>query len=303
MRYREEQRTKAISKMESFFKDPGFGVFSGKQRDFVLSDSRVNLWEGVREDAIDYFRRNQISWWRGANDEPTGHLLSSQIACLNHLYPLRQRRDLATAVLSNIDPNIQESEFLDDGLVEFEFIGMSEYLNEGGWTRGANCTSIDAAMLGKDRSGEKKLFLIEWKYTEDYAIEDKYIPERASRYDGLIADEESPFSKPVDVRAFYFEPFYQLMRQTLLAWQCVRHGDYGVTDYVHVHVVPKDNHELRDRVTSPYLRGHDIHEAWRSTLKDPGKFVSITPEELLSPVKEKLYTKSFFNYLETRYWD
>ena len=44
---------------------------------------------GIREDAIAYFRSNHIPWWKGAADEPTGHVLSSQIACVNHLYLLR----------------------------------------------------------------------------------------------------------------------------------------------------------------------------------------------------------------------
>ena len=88
MTYRERERKKAISIRDSMFKDPGNGVFLGKKRDFVLNEPALNLWEGIREDAKEYFKRNKIPWWKGDQDEPTGHLLSSQVACLNHLYYL-----------------------------------------------------------------------------------------------------------------------------------------------------------------------------------------------------------------------
>ena len=75
-----------------------------------------NLWAGIREDAIEYFARNSIQWWGGSGSEPTGHVLSSQVACVNHLYLQRQRRDLATAVLRGVDPEVDEAEVVDDGM-------------------------------------------------------------------------------------------------------------------------------------------------------------------------------------------
>jgi hypothetical protein len=302
MSYRENQRKKAVSQMESVFKDSGNGLFFGKERDFVLSEPISNLWEGIRYDSIDYFKQNKITWWKGAKEEPTGHLLSSQIACINHLYFIRQRKDLATALLINIDSSIQKAELVDDGYVEFEFVGNRDYLNEGNHTRGANCTSVDAVMIGADKSGQRKLFLIEWKYTEDYTVENKYIPKRSKRYDDLICAQDSPFHNTVLPTAYYYEPFYQLMRQTLLGWQCVKNCDHNVSDYLHIHVVPKENKELREKVTSPELKGNDIHDAWKSVLKDSSKFLDITPCDLIMPLKELKDTKSILNYLNIRYW-
>ena len=86
MNDRERQRKISIELLDSIFKDPGNGIFLGKERDFALSDPVINLWAGIRYDCIDYFKRNNVSWWNGSNDEPTGHLLSSQVACVNHLY-------------------------------------------------------------------------------------------------------------------------------------------------------------------------------------------------------------------------
>jgi hypothetical protein len=137
-----------------------------------------------------------------------------------------------------LDHGVEKAERVDDGYVEFEFIGKENRLNEKAFTRGANCTSIDAAMIGVMKDGSKKLFLIEWKYTEEYAKEDKYIEERSSRYDAYITDPSSPFKGDVEPTAYYYEPFYQLMRQTLLAWQCTVHRDYGISDYLHVHIAP-----------------------------------------------------------------
>lgn len=302
MSYREDQRKKAIFKMESVFKDPGNGIFFGKKRDFVLSEPIINLWEGIRYDSIDYFKQNKITWWNGADEEPTGHLLSSQIACINHLYFIRQRKDLATAVLMNIDSSIETAELVDDGYIEFEFVGKKDYLNEVNRTRGSNCTSVDAVMIGKNKRGQRKLFLIEWKYTEEYTVDDKYTHPRAIRYDDLICAEDSPFLNAVTPAAYYYEPFYQLMRQTLLGWQCVKNGDHDVSDYLHIHVVPKENKELRDRVTSSELKGNDIHDAWRGVLKDPSKFLAITPQEMILPLKELKDTKSILYYLNMRYW-
>jgi hypothetical protein len=308
MTYREQQRRKVTSIREVFFKDPGNGIFYGKEREFALSDPIINLWEGIRYDAVDYFKRNNIGWWQSSGDDlPTGHLLSSQIACVNHLYFIRQREDLATALLKSIDPDVERAVIVDDGYVEFEFIGSEEakiplLLNEKFLTRGANCTSIDAAMIGQLRSGNLRLFLIEWKYTESYQAEDKYIPERAARYDKLIIAADSPFVEGINVAALYFEPFYQLMRQTLLGSQSVKVKDYGVSSYKHLHVAPMQNTELRERITSDGLTGTDIHDAWRKTLKDKDSFIGTTPESLLKPVACMKDIKSVFHYLESRYW-
>ena len=300
MRYREQERKRAIGIRESVFRDPGNGVFFGKKREFVLNDSTLNLWENIREDAQEYFKRNKISWWMSKN-KPSGHLLSSQIACINHLYYLRQKKDLATAVLTGIDKEIIEAVIVDDGYVEFEFIGFKQYLEEKSWTRGANCTSIDAVMIGKNTKGKKIFFLIEWKYTEFYRPKNKYIKARAKVYDNLIKDKRSPFIKK-DVRAYYYEPFYQMMRQTLLGWKFVENKDHCCSDYQHIHVIPNENKELLENITSPYLKGKDISEAWKSILFNPNKYKTISPQELLSPCSEIVDNESLLSYLKRRYW-
>ncbi|MDR2521114.1 MAG: hypothetical protein LBC72_00975, partial [Spirochaetaceae bacterium] len=120
MTYREEQKERASVLCGELFNDPGGGVFyikdkqTGKIKEltlpFVLKNRKLNLWEGIRDEAIAYFKTYTIAWHEDANSDPQegpeGHLLSSNVACVNHLFPLRQRRDWAAAVLKNIDSRI-----------------------------------------------------------------------------------------------------------------------------------------------------------------------------------------------------
>jgi hypothetical protein len=300
MSFLERERRRLIEERDRLFKDPGLGLFFGKPREFVLSEPAANLWEGIRADAIDYFARNNISWWKGDGNEPNGHMLSSQVSCVNHLYLLRQRADLAKAVLRAVDPEVIEAEVVDDGYVEFEFIGARQYLAEKAFLRGTNCTSLDAFMIGST-AYDRRAFLVEWKYTETYPREDKYIPERAHVHDDLITAEDSPF-KQIEPRALYFEPFYQMMRQTLLGSQISKHEDHECTSYRHVHVVPEQNAEFHRNVTAPLLRGMSVSEAWRAVLRRPEFYISATPADFMRPLIAERDTKALMGYLERRYW-
>jgi hypothetical protein len=283
---------------------PEGGVFSGEAREFVLSEPTKNVWEGIRADAIDYFRRYRIRWWGATGsdgDEPTGHMLCSQVACVNHLYFLRQRPDLVKAILKAIDPEVVEAEVVDDGYVEFEFIGDEQYLMESEFSRGANCTSIDAFMIGRTAHRDRRAFLVEWKYTETYSSKDKYKPRRARVYDDLIQQDDSPFSM-IEPRHLYFEPFYQMMRQTLLGWQISKHEDHDCTSYCHVLVVPEQNVEFHRNVTAPMLNGATVSEAWRRILRRPNIYINTTPINFMRPVVDQRDTKALTGYLEGRYW-
>ena len=90
MEYREEQRRHAVSLLaggEIFRHDTGGGMFMGSEREYVLVDSNLNICLPILESVKDYFKKNNVAWWRG--NSPTGHTLSSQIACINHLFPMR----------------------------------------------------------------------------------------------------------------------------------------------------------------------------------------------------------------------
>lgn len=157
-------------------------------------------------------------------------------------------------------------------------------------------------MLGVTTEEQRILFLFEWKYTESYNPADLYIGSRARVYDPLITSADGPFVPGITAQALYYEPFYQMMRQTLLASLFEKHREMDCARCLNVHVVPKKNRDLKESVTSPGLQGRNIHDAWRKVLKAPDKYVPIDPSELLKGTRHLPDTESWLNYLKARYW-
>jgi hypothetical protein len=316
MTYRDKQREIAIQLAnEDFFNDPGNGDFNGRSYPFVLKNAKLGLWSDIHTGALAYFKENKIPWWESTVEGPTGHLLSSQIACINHLYYIRHNKELATLLLKNIDNRIVSAEEFtypdtDSGYVAFEIVGKENYLHERQHSRGANATSVDAFMVGKKKDGGNILVLIEWKYTEYYEPNKSlYIPERYEIYNQLLECFDSPILMRMDAEepfeSLYYEPFYQLMRQTLLGWQMVKAGEYDSDEYIHVHVIPKQNKELRLRNTSPGLqeKGKDLRITWKSVLKEPFRYIIIDHEELMNSIKNNKDSIQLLEYLKKRYWN
>lgn len=299
--YLEQERKKIVSRRDSIFNDPGGGLYKNQPREFVLNTPDLNLWDGIRQEAFQYFSQNKIRWWNEKGNGPTGHLLSSQIACLNHLGFLRNQPEIASAILKNRFKQVVGAGIVDDGCVEFEVIGNQNYLGEKSHIRGANSTSIDAVMVGKKSDGNNILFMIEWKFTESYSPKNLYIPARSSIYDRLLFDSACPIKidQPADV---YFEPYYQLMRQTLLGWQMTNNREYGCDEYLHIHIIPEGNKKLRETNTSPRLEGATMTEAWKNILKDSPRYLVISPEDFLEPMQNFNVAKPIFEYLSKRYW-
>ncbi len=67
-------------------------------------------------------------------------------------------------------------------------------------------------------------------------MDDKYIDTLANIYDKLILNPNSSFQVE-DPRYLYYEPFYQLMGQTLLVLKIVDNNDYNSDEYIHILVV------------------------------------------------------------------
>jgi hypothetical protein len=172
--------------------------------------------------------------------------------------------------------------------IGFEWIGQADYLNEsnqhGRRTRGANCTSADAIVGFRDDGCDQTL-LIEWKYTESYGppIAPAGNPTRIARYANLAFAPEGPIRSDLGLvlSDFFYEPFYQLVRQQMLAFQMQRAKEDG-SDRVRVlHIAPAANVALR-KVTSPNLRrfGGDAFVVFRSLLVHPDDFISRSTETL-----------------------
>ena len=137
------------------------------------------------------------------------------------------------------------------------------------------------------------LVAIEWKYTEHYGDIDKSLEGpvkkgaepmgaiRRARYAKLLAG--SGQIRPAKDEELYREPFYQLMRQTLLLEQLVRHRDterLGADGFLHVHAVPSGNRDLLDKAYLPHGLGMEAH--WRRLLVD-ARSLSEYSDSLLAP--------------------
>jgi hypothetical protein len=296
---------------------------NGKPYHHFFKKTQLNLWESIREDALEYFSVNKIHWHTNTMENnpktiPEGDMLSSQISCVNHLFHLRKNHENATAILKNIDNRIISAEIVhdgygDDGYVEFESWGTKEYnnpLNEKSpeRKRGEKSTSVDAVMVGKKDDDKNILVLIEWKFTEDYTKNYgkkgcKYIEGyHDDIYDLLLNKRNCPIHRIDNFKDLYYDPFYQLMRQTLWGWKMIESNELDCDEYIHLHIIPKENLRIQE-ITSPNLklRGKNMSDVWKSLLKEPFRYKLLPPEKLLSPLRNNQSLKDFFDYLNKRY--
>ncbi len=313
-----ERQQMLIEKSDIFNGTPGGGRFMGKKRPFVLTNGESNLYSPIRSDAVAYFKENGIGWWGGLR--PSGHVLSSQIACLNHLFALRNDAEAVLSVLNNVLNEFTEvlpiPSDKTQAYLAFEVVSDEDHLNEGTPNRGSNCTSIDAFIYARHKSGELWLIPIEWKYTEHYNNQDKSDEdresepkgsngkgkERMSRYNDLIS--ESGQLRSLDEYAgslYYYDPFYQLMRQTLWAENMVRNKNterLKADNFLHIHVIPAENAELLQKEYK--VSGKGMEESWREMLIDQSKYMIIDPKHLMQPTATKY--PELHEYLYTRYY-
>lgn len=300
----------------------GGGKFRNHTYDHILEDGNKNLHPSIKDFAIQYFSENGIAWWNGAS--PTGNLLSSQVACLNHLMPIRNDEEIILNILNHLQSKVKFTKVYpividkNPTFIGFEMVSKIDHLNEGFPNRGTNCTSIDAFIFAEDENSQRWLIPIEWKYTENYSLgksadkstEDRDDApkgnhekglERQKRYNKLISS-----SKQLKIRdnyegsVYYFEPFYQLMRQTLWAEQMIQHKDeedIKADNFLHIHVVPKNNTPL---LGNKYWGKKTMKETWSEMLVEPDKYLLIDPKDFLTPIKEKY--PEIWSYLQMRYF-
>lgn len=287
----QSNRAKKLIKSSNIFN----GDFGGKlfttdnglipKADYLLN-SRNNLHNFMVQDVIDYFEKYEIVFWKtgiSGVDEykmPTGHTLSSQISCLNHLFPFRNDKKAVEDLFGISNP-----EKLDDGYITFEFTNKNiSYLRESCETRGSKCTSIDAFV-----KSNKIGIGIEWKYTEtdfDTTKAKDYWKQRyIERYKPLLKNSNIIENDTL----ISCQMYYELMRQTLLLEQMTLHDE--IPDYKNIVVCHKGNKELFECCNN-----------WKSNLKDDKKFEIIDPKELLANIDSMKY-QPLIDYLSIRYWN
>lgn len=337
-KYKDSERKSAPKR--ACFKNCSFrGVFKSEKPDFVLLNWRGNFFEVIPQKLLlSYFNDNKISWWGGKR--PTGHILSSQIACINYLFLFRTDKDAVLSLAQTICADLVDVLIIENdtdntkAYISFEVVSDKDYLNEcangQNPTRGNNCTSIDALIVAKHKNGKTILIPIEWKYTEWYGSTDKSTEDgkgnekgsqksgkiRLGRYSELITKSSQLKIKLNDYKGsvYFFEPFYQLMRQTLWAEQMIdpknkKNESIQADDYIHVHVIPGENHDLlkddyiENRRRTAYSNGTtkgSLEEIWKSCLVNPDKYKIISPSSLLENIDKNRYN-DLIGYLSVRY--
>lgn len=256
-----------------------------------------NLLPEVRDGAIELFAELDITWHDSVAGGPSNHLRDSQVQCVNALFPMvsdPERIKLAVGQVVDIAEVLQ----IEDGrFLTFEYIGPTDYFGEGirhgkdvGRRRGTNCTSIDAAFLYKTSAGATELALVEWKFTESYLTAyDRNSASDAVRIGRYAADLTAP-DGPVradvlPIELLLDEPFYQLMRQQLLAHR-LENARAHRADVVRVlHVLAPQNTGYQDSLVRPEHRamGGSVDEVWTKLLRASDRFVHVDPAVFLDP--------------------
>jgi hypothetical protein len=282
-------------------------TFAESEKARLLELGGATLYPPFRKGVMKYYKDNSIAWWGGA-DAPTESPISSQVSCINHLESARLEQKVALQFARKHVPDAAEVLPIEGGFLSYEWVGLASYLNERGWSpksRGKNITSVDAIMAVKRPDGRIVVLIIEWKYTERYtakclARSDKGT-DRIDVYRSLLDDPSCPIRFGDHLRLFY-DPYYQLTRQTLLAWQMIKHRELGATDWIHLHVAPTANVELLQNVTSPQLAEfRTMESAWKSVLVDPEKYRLVSPSELLPASGLDTETDRWLAWMSERY--
>lgn len=286
----------------------------------VPEDSIKNLFAPIRQDALDYFERYDITWWNQTTDRyfPTGQVLSSQNHCLNHLFALRKNPDAVLAMINTLSPGVQFEKVLPSPVdnkewyhengknvekpnyICFEFaLANKALLGERGNTRGAKCTSVDALVYAQSTDGRKFLIPIEWKYTEAYKPLRHAEQKSIDRYPKLL-DDLSNFNEWLEM--YEYDPYYEFARQEIFMEQIIRKHPSVLSEplladeFLHVVVCPEEHTELRAAIVD-----------FKDTLRYPWKFECKTPQELLAPLADAPFTdnsdiQALLEYLNARYW-
>jgi hypothetical protein len=276
------------------------GLYRNRMYPFCLplQYAAYNLFHEIREDALATFKRHDIVWHSSALPGlPTNHLCSSQVFAVNLLFPFIDKPEALADALRPYFPDIQRMLPVEDKrYIAFEWIGDINYLKEdpkiGEFRqRGAGNTSIDAMMMYEAADGKTVMLLVETKYSESYGVSYKRFrsdgSDRLESYGEFFNSPSSPINRDVapDLADFLYEPFYQLLRHSLLAAQIMKTGKPKVSRVQVVHLTVHRNKDLL-AVTSPRFRrlGDTTYGVWKKLLKDPSAFSLISAESFFKGI-------------------
>ena len=294
------------------------GVYKKRSYPFCLprEHAQENLFSEIRRSAQDYFMQFSIKWHDGQNGAPSNHLCDSQVCCANFLLPFADKPKPLAKLLSVLYPNLKKMLPIENKqYVAIEWIGQENYLGERmsknqKRTRGANFTSVDAAVMFENEDGSQQIVLIEWKYTESYSSTNlkfaKSGTDRSLIYAHLYDSDESLLDKAQlpHFDDLFYEPFYQLMRQQYLANEMEKARELDADIVSLLHIAPAHNLDFK-RVTSPNLKtiAQSTTEVWKKIVKKPNRFISVSSEKLFGDFDTSDYPelKEWRKYITSRY--
>lgn len=264
------------------------------------------------------------------------NLKSSQVACLNFLFPLHNDLNLATQVLKSVLPDLKSITSID-----FEYTGppeITEWLGEPkNGKRGKYRTSIDAAIFWLDYGGKRHATLAEWKYCEENFG-------KCSAYDSgkhnaefkcdeinLLSDadpskkclltriDQKPprrywehlIESGIATKAFlpvsgcpFKGPFYQLMRQCEVAAFLRKSGSVDFAEVMVISFKGNDaileiSRELTPLISSPKS---DMFSIWNSGLNDVSPVRHVLIEQIMEyGDKINYFDTEWRTYIHDRY--
>ena len=158
--------------------------------------------------------------------------------------------------------------------------------------------------------GKRQVVLIEWKYTESYSpiplAISKTGTSRVDIYRPLFEAADCPIKRDLlpKFEELFFEPFYQLMRQQLLANEMENAKELGADIVSLMHISPTHNIDFR-RITSPGLSdlGISAIDVWGKLVAKQDRFLGLSTEKLFGRATPELVAEmcDWYNYICTRY--
>jgi len=306
------------------------GTWRGASYRHILPDAHKieNLYPAIRDAVPDYAASRRIEL-----HSEFANLKSSQVCCLNFLFPLRTRREAAAARLHPLLPSVRA---VDE--IEFEYTGPEDdgataWLGEPpAGKRGQNRTSADAAIWWRDGENQRRLTLVEWKYTESefgtcggfasrgnrrrerclrravppttYGPWHCYLCELPAsrgqrRYWEHLDAGGIDLSRHAGDACPFSGPFYQLMRLQLLAAYLRIERVADVVDVAAVHF--RANSALEKIPLELRPLGGDVSSAWRSLLRCGDGFRVCHADSLAEAIRESQFDQALSQYLQERY--
>lgn len=299
--YKELQKIKNTELINKGFFNGDTGIVNYP---YILNDYKNNFYNLIFEEVMEYFENNEIKWWNeNINiNQPTANTLSSQIACLNHLFFIRRSKFLSLYILNFItnknftDVLILDNDKYDPAYISFEVASDKDYLNEITTNRGELNTSIDAVFLAEDESNKKHLIVLEWKYTEenadnDFSNDGGSGEERLRRYSELINNSKQLKHKYSNYKSavYFYGELYQFTRQTLWAEQMIENKDIEsikADDFLHLAVISNKNKSMLSSIYK--ISNMNLEDTWRNVLNDNSKFMIIDNKKIIEALETLL---------------